>query len=76
MVRVFMKIFCNPVWKSGLSIVRVLSLNNKEGTFYGPTHFMQFRGYPKENKFLNKLYKHADEIINKTEEITGLKLVK
>ena len=76
MVRVFMKIFCNPVWKSGLSIARVLSSNNKEGTFYGPTHFMQFRGYPKENKFLNKLYKHTDEIINKTEEITGLKLVK
>ena len=72
----FMKIFANPLWKSGLSIIPVLSSDNKRGAFYGPTHMLGSRGYPKENHFLDKKYEISDEIIAKTEIITSYKLLK
>ena len=74
LVRGFMKLFCNPTWKSALSFIRVISKDSKEGAFYGPTHLFKARGYPKENTFLNKRYKCTSEIIEKSKEITGYKL--
>ena len=73
-VRVFMKLFCNPTWKSALSLIRVVDKNNKPGSFYGPTHLFHARGYPKDNKFLNKRYKYTNEMIIKSEDITGYHL--
>ena len=70
----FMKIMGNPLWKSSLSILRTLSSDNKPGTFYGPTHMFDWRGYPKENHFLDKKYIYLDEIIKKSEEITSYRL--
>ena len=70
LVKAFMKLICNPTWKSALSFIRVVEPNNKVGAFYGPTHLFHARGYPKENKFLNKKLKYTNEIINKTQEIT------
>lgn len=75
-VNFFMKVFANKLWKSSLSITRVLASNSVEGTFYGPTHIFGAKGYPKENKFLNKKYKFTNEIINKSEQITGYQLIK
>lgn len=72
----FMKIFANPLWKSGLIIVPVLSDDNKPGAFYGPRHMLGSRGYPKENHFFDKKYEISEEIIAKTEIITSYKLLK
>ena len=72
----FIKIIGNPLWKSSLSIVRVFSSSNEPGSFYGPTHLLNWRGYPKINKFLNKSYQFTNEIIKRSEEITGYKLDK
>ncbi|MCR5184637.1 MAG: SDR family NAD(P)-dependent oxidoreductase [Bacilli bacterium] len=71
----FMKVMGNPLWKSSLSIARVIENYGKSGLFYGPTHLFNWRGYPKVNKFLNKSYKHTDEIIKRSEEMTGYKLM-
>ena len=67
----FIKIMGNPLWKSALSITRVLSNDNEAGSFYGPTHMYDWRGYPKKNYFLDKKYVISNEIITKTEHITG-----
>ena len=69
---VFVKMFGNPLWKSSLSITRVLSEDSIPGKFYGPTHIFGVRGYPKENHFLNKKLKNNSDIINKTKEIVKL----
>lgn len=74
LVKAFMKLICNPTWKSALSFIRVVEPNNKAGAFYGPTHLFHARGYPKENKFLNKKLKYTNEIISKTQEITCFNL--
>ena len=70
----FINVFGNPLWKSALSIVRVLSGDNKPGSFYGPTHIYDWRGYPKENHFLDKKYFITKEIIKQTEIITSYML--
>ena len=75
-VDLFMKIFANPLWKSSLSIVRVLSNDNIPGAFYGPSHFFNSRGYPKVVHFLDKYYKNVENIINQSENIVGYKLIK
>lgn len=74
-VNLFMKIFANKLWKSSLSITRILDKNTKEGCFYGPTHLYGAKGYPKENKFLDKRYKFVNEVIDKTKAITGYELI-
>lgn len=71
----FIKLLGNPLWKSALSIVRVLSSDNVPGSFYGPSHIYDWRGYPKVRHFLDKKYYLTDEIIKKTEEITKYKLL-
>lgn len=71
----FIKLLGNPLWKSSLSIVRVLSSDNVAGSFYGPSHIYDWRGYPKARHFLDKKYYLTDEIIKKTEEITKYKLL-
>lgn len=71
----FIKVLGNPLWKSALSIVRVLSEDNEVGMFYGPTHMANVLGYPKKNHFLDKKYIFTNEIIQKTEEITKYKLL-
>ncbi|MDY6430762.1 MAG: SDR family NAD(P)-dependent oxidoreductase [Bacilli bacterium] len=76
MVNIFMKLYGNSLWKSALSICRVLDKNAKEGAFYGPRRFFSFKGYPKENKFLDKQYLCVDEVIKKSEELLGYKLIK
>ena len=73
---IFIKIFGNPLWKSALTTIYAVSNNGKEGTFYGPTHFFNVVGYPHRNKFLDKRYGNVQKIINKTEELTGQKLLK
>lgn len=72
----FIRLMGNPLWKSSLSIVRVLSNSHEPGSFYGPTHLLNWRGYPKINKFLNKSYQFTNEIIKRSEKITGYKLIK
>ena len=72
----FMKIFANPLWKSALSIVRVLSSEAEEGCFYGPSHFFKSRGYPKKVNFLDKRYKDVDLIVKKSEIVVSYKLIK
>ena len=71
----FVKTFGNPIWKSALSIARVLSDKGVPGEFYGPTRVWNLKGYPKENKFINKIYKDVDEIIHQTEDILNIKLL-
>ena len=65
----FIKLIGNPLWKSSLSLVRVLSEDGVPGSFYGPTHLYNMRGYPKENHFIDKRFKNNQEIINRTKEI-------
>lgn len=72
----FTKAFCNPLWKSSLSIVRVLSEDAPEGTFYGPSHIFNALGYPKVVKFHTKRLKNVDELIKKAEIAVGYKLLK
>lgn len=75
-VNIFLKTFANPLWKSALSFTRVLADDAVEGTFYGPNYLYGAKGYPKECHFLDKRYKHTNEIIEKTEMITGYQLIK
>ena len=70
------KMMGNPLWKSSLSILKVLSSDNENGAFYGPSHMLNWRGYPQKCTFLNRSYLFVDEIINKSEQITGYKLIK
>ena len=72
----FVKIFGNPIWKSALAISRILSTEAINGKFYGPSHFFHLLGYPKENTFVNRYYKSADKIIEQTENILKLALLK
>ena len=65
----FIKLVGNPLWKSSLSFLRTLSLDNKPGTFYGPTHMFDWLGYPKECTFLDKSYEYVDEIINNSTKL-------
>ena len=71
----FVKTFGNPIWKSSLSIARVLSSEGKPGEFYGPTRVWNLKGYPKENIFINKLYNDVDKVIEQTEDILNIKLL-
>lgn len=75
MVNGLMLIMANPSWKSALSIVLVLSENAKANSFYGPGGLFNFKGYPKENSFINHYYTNVDETIVQTEKITGYKLL-
>ena len=70
----FIKLVGNPLWKSSLSILRVIAKDNVPGSFYGPTHIYNWLGYPKDNHFLDKKYIYVNEIIKKSEEITRFAL--
>ena len=74
--RGFVKLTGNPLWKSALSIIRVLDEDSEPGLFYGPTRFFNWKGYPKVNHFLDKKYKITNDIILRTKEITGYTLIK
>lgn len=73
-VNVFMKICTNPLWKSSLSIVKVLDKDAIPGSFYGPSKMLNVYGYPKDNHFLNKRYKEVEEIIHEAEKIVKYEL--
>lgn len=68
-------LFSNPIWKSSLSILKILSSDNKPFTFYGPTDFFYLRGYPKEVHFLDNKYVDVNEKIKESEEILNYKLI-
>ena len=72
----FVKTFCNPLWKSCLAIIPILSSNRKAGTFYGPACLFGSCGYPKEIKFLNRKYKITNDVIEKSETILQRKIFK
>lgn len=75
-VNTFMKIFANPLYKSSLSIVNVMSNEADNGEFYGPSHFFHALGYPKRNDFIKKHLIDVDYIIEKSEKVVGYKLIK
>ena len=76
MVDVFMKLVANPLYKSALSIIKVLSSDNEPGKFYGPYRFFSWKGYPKDVSFLNNKFNNVDDIIKKSEIVVGYKLIK
>lgn len=74
-VDIFMRITANPAWKSALATMLAISIDSKEGAFYGPRCLFNAVGYPHKNYFINKYYKDIDKYITKSEEIMNCKLI-
>lgn len=74
--KIFLKTFANPLWKSALSAIPATNKNIPNGSFIGPTHLFNVKGYPKNKDFLKKKYNILDDFINETEKIIKYKLIK
>lgn len=71
----FVRMIGNPIWKSALALSKVLSSNAVSGSFYGPNKFLNLKGYPEVNTFIDDRYKDVDEIIHQSEDILNIKLL-